>query len=206
MGTPKDYTEGRRGAWMHTSLGGRFYPLDPRPEEIFISNIANGLAQETRYGGQAKIEMHYTVAEHCVHLSWYALKTMDDPMLAWAMLMHDAVEGLGLKDLPRAVKEGAGEGYREMEHRCEAVVFAKYELSGFMAFRKSDVKELDCRITSNEKPAVMRYTQPWAFDQFAPLGGVVIEGWQQREAKRRWLAAYSYLMDRLDMKEEKWEL
>ena len=41
-----------RGDWMRTRSGGRFYPADPRPEEVKILDIASGLAKECRYGGQ----------------------------------------------------------------------------------------------------------------------------------------------------------
>lgn len=206
MTTPEDVVEGRRGAWMNTSLGGRYFPEDPRPEEIFISNIANGLAEEQRYGGGKRIDVIYTVAEHSCHLSDYALWALDSPMLAWAMLMHDGAEGLGLKDLPRAVKIGAGAGYRKMTEDNERIMFQKYGLFDFMQAHKDEVKELDCRIVPVEKKFVMRYQQPWAFDAFVPLKGIEIQGWSHRRAKIEWLSRYVGICDTLNMTPEEYEI
>ena len=64
MNHKDDIVEGRRGMWMHTSLGGRFWPGDPRPEEVFMSDIANGLAMTCRFNGQC--EGFYSVAQHSV--------------------------------------------------------------------------------------------------------------------------------------------
>jgi hypothetical protein len=48
---------------MQLSSGGRFWPLDPRQEDIHIEDIANGLALDCRYAGQCKIDSFYSVAE-----------------------------------------------------------------------------------------------------------------------------------------------
>ena len=41
----------RYGGWMQVYSGGKFYPLDPRPEEIFIEDIAHSLSLLCRYVG-----------------------------------------------------------------------------------------------------------------------------------------------------------
>ena len=43
--------EPRSGAWMQTPSGGRFYPLDPRPEDFGIRDIAHALANINRFTG-----------------------------------------------------------------------------------------------------------------------------------------------------------
>lgn len=60
-----------RGDWMQTYTGRRFYPLDPRPDEIDPEDIAHALSLLCRYGGH--VDRFYSVAEHCVLMSepWY---------------------------------------------------------------------------------------------------------------------------------------
>ncbi len=41
----------RRGDWMQTFAGRKFWPLDPRADEVFIVDIAHALAQQCRYAG-----------------------------------------------------------------------------------------------------------------------------------------------------------
>jgi hypothetical protein len=53
-----------RGDWMQTYSGRRFYPLDPRAEELADLDIAHALSLLCRYGGH--VERFYSVAEHCV--------------------------------------------------------------------------------------------------------------------------------------------
>ena len=41
----------RFGDWMQTHSGGRFYPLDPRPDDLVADDIAHALSLLCRYGG-----------------------------------------------------------------------------------------------------------------------------------------------------------
>ena len=52
-------TDDRRGRPIATYSGGRFHPLDPLAEEISIEDIAHGLANTCRYGGQC--QFYYSV-------------------------------------------------------------------------------------------------------------------------------------------------
>jgi hypothetical protein len=98
-----DTHEGRRGEWMQTNSGRRFFPLDPRPEDFTLGDLANGQALDCRYGGQGHIERYYSVAEHAYHGTIELIRRRMDPDICLAFLCHDTAEGL-LNDLPRAVK------------------------------------------------------------------------------------------------------
>lgn len=112
----------RDGAWMQTASGRRYWPLDPRPEDIFIDDIAAGLSRECRYAGQLRDDVeHYSVAEHVVLTSYLV-----PPEHAFPALMHDSTEAY-VKDLPRPVKVGMPE-YRDLEARSWRAIAARFDL------------------------------------------------------------------------------
>jgi hypothetical protein len=206
-----------RGPWMQTSLGGRWYPGDPRPSELLISNIANGLAQEYRYGGGGDIYHLETVAEHSYKLWWYVMVVMTDEeieaavpddiwgtvhtrrrLLALAMLLHDVSEGTGLRDMVRAWKRLIAEWYKPLEKQIMGMVWRKHNLAGFVEAHEDFMKALDDRIIANEYPVVMRYKhQPWT--EREPLPRVMIECWPPVRAKQEWINAYKITMRELEM-------
>src|SRR5665213_153577 len=86
----------RIGNWMQTYTGKQYWPCDPRPEEVFIIDIAHALSQMCRYSGHC---IHfYSVAEHSVLLSRYA-STLETKK--WSLL-HDASEAY-ITDIIRPV-------------------------------------------------------------------------------------------------------
>lgn len=185
-----DEVDGRLGEWMQTSRGGKFFPADPRPEEIFIEDIANGLALDCRYGGQGRTDRYYSVAEHCVHMARYAAMLGWPPEAQLATLLHDGAEGY-INDLPRAVKAAVGFGYTNIEHNIEAVIYAKFDIEDAADGWKAQIKKLDRRIIVNEKAAIMKHQQPWAHDRFEILGGIIIKCWAPPVAKLEFLKEFT---------------
>ena len=225
---PVDVTEERKGEWMHTSLGGRFWPADPRPEDIHISDIGNGLALDCRYAGMGRVDRYYSVAEHCYHLGRYAYEQdRTTPLLALAVMFHDAAEAY-INDLNRATKHAvdavasSGEdlgciletcsrprpagAYSAIEKPLQEMILRKYKLWEVSQEYAPYIKDLDCRIVPLEKKAVMRYSQPWAFDEFAPLPGVHIACFNPPEAKMKWCSLYSSLSIQVGYIPEEWEM
>jgi len=186
-----DEVEGRRGRWMHTSLGGRFFPMDPQAKEVRISDVANGLALDCRYAGQGGVDRYYSVAEHCFHMTCYA-ERLGRPWPARALLavlLHDAAEAY-LNDLPTAVKHAVGEGYVALERKVQAVVCQRFGIAREAEEWAESINDLDRRIVGNEKAAIMRYPQSWAADEVEPLEGITIHCWSPPAAKKAFLQMY----------------
>lgn len=78
----------RIGNWLGMPAGRRFYPLDPRADEVRIEDIAHSLANTCRFGGRC--EPFYSVAQHCCWVSEQVERFV--PHLALAALLHDAAE------------------------------------------------------------------------------------------------------------------
>lgn len=96
-----------------------FWPLDPRPDEIVIEDIAHALSMLCRFGGHTT--RFYSVAEHSIHVA-----ALLPPTLRLWGLLHDAAEAYVI-DLPRPLKRCLP-GYREIEDRVMAAVAERFAL------------------------------------------------------------------------------
>ena len=116
MTSPTD----RKGDWYMTWQGRRFWPWDPRPEDVDIDVIAHHLARICRFNGAVKVE-HYSVAQHSIIVS----QLVPDDM-AFMGLMHDAAEAY-CGDQIRPNKVGLPD-FQQLEARIWAAVAAKFKL------------------------------------------------------------------------------
>lgn len=109
----------RHGSFFTTFSGIKFYPLDPRPEEILIEDVAHALSMVCRFGGHTRI--FYSVAQHSVLVS---RKLPDE--LKFVGLMHDATEAY-LGDMIRPLKLEIPQ-YQEVEKKLWKVMAEKWRL------------------------------------------------------------------------------
>ncbi len=74
--------------WIQTFTGKAFDLDAPTPDQIDIRDIVWGLANQTRYCGQARFP--YTIAQHSWHVMQLVAET--NPELAPAAALHDSAE------------------------------------------------------------------------------------------------------------------
>lgn len=132
-------TESRVGDWMETYSGGKFYPLDPRPDEIDIKDIAHALSNICRFAGH--VSKFYSVAQHSVLVSRIVPEE-----LKLTALLHDASEAY-LSDIPRPLKLSLPE-YQKIEHSVMTAIAIKYGLVWPMP---KEIKVADNTILAVEK-------------------------------------------------------
>lgn len=175
----------RRGDWMLTFTGRRFWPLDPRPVEIAIEDIAHALSMICRYNGHTR--RFYSVAEHSVLLC--QVMTEREPENVWHQLqalMHDAAEAY-LCDIVRPVK-GSIPGYEVAEQRVEIAIRDRFDL--WCHGKTSGVNELDNLILFDEARALLRVDlEPW-HEVYSPGLGVEIVGLPPALAESAFLDAF----------------
>ena len=163
-------------AWIQTYSGKAFYPLNPDPTLISLEDIAHGLSNLCRYGGQCR--RFYSVAEHSVLLSY----VVPDDLARWA-LMHDASEAY-LCDIPKPIKPHL-QGYDAIEDRLMEAIADRFGLTCPMP---AALKEYDTRILHNEQ-AALHPNPPQAWNvPGSRLKGITITGWQPLQAKVRFLS------------------
>lgn len=114
-------------------------PLNPSPEDICIEDIAHGLSNECRFASHP--QEFLSVAEHSI---WVCI--MSPQHLKLPALLHDASEGLGLRDLPTPVKYRFPE-YKAAEKNLMRVIGEKF---GFTLEELESVKDRDFDALNNE--------------------------------------------------------
>lgn len=88
--------------WIQTFTGRKFFPLDPRPEDVCIADIAHALSMQCRFLGHTK--WFYSVAEHSVRVCAVLAKYNYNTSIRLAGLMHDSAEAY-LADVSSPVKQ-----------------------------------------------------------------------------------------------------
>ena len=112
----------RMGDWVRTVSGREFYFEDPLLEDIYFEDIARGLSNICRFGGQ--VPRFYSVAQHSCLVAYLLPKELK----LWGML-HDAAEAY-VGDMVRPLKYHHGMvEYRAIERLIMSAIADHFELS-----------------------------------------------------------------------------
>ena len=128
---------------MQTKSGVQFWPLDPRPEDVRLEDIAWSLSHQCRYAGHCAF--FYSVAQHSVMVA-----DMVPHELKRTALLHDATEAY-LVDLPRPVKRMMAD-YRAAEQVVWEAVARRF---GLPLELPAEVKDADEDALATEAPILM---------------------------------------------------
>lgn len=166
--------------WMQTLTGKIFYPLNPTPESICISDIAGALSKMCRFGGHCA--RFYSVAEHCVLVAAHAPQH-----LKLTALMHDASEAY-LVDVPRPVKRQLVD-YSRIETKLMRAIAARFKFEWPLP---QEIKAIDTAILSDERDQNMEFmdvpSRLWG-NVLPPLG-VKLKFWDPANANSEFLLAF----------------
>lgn len=124
------------GSTIETFTGLFINVFDPTPDMICIEDIAHGLSQMPRFGGQLKhfysVAQHSLTVENTVSLSITAelfpveLREHTPRTVRLQSLMHDATEAY-MMDLPAPIKRQLP-SYKEVENKLMAAIMHKFGL------------------------------------------------------------------------------
>ena len=126
---------------LQTYSGHFIWPLDPKPSEIYITDIAHGLSHENRYANQSPYP--YSVAWHS-----YVLSMVVPKHLQRFALVHDAPEAY-IKDIPRIIRnvEPIKTSYGNMDNHLLNVICEKLSVENEMEeLLYYDVKMSHCEM------------------------------------------------------------
>ncbi len=177
---------GRDGDWMPTFTGRRFWILDPRPGDIEIEDVAQGLSRTNRYCGATLGEVGYSVAQHSVEVS-----RLVRPERRLAALLHDAPEAY-VCDVITPLKDLLGVTYSAIEDRIMAAVASRFGFAWDSPVR-AEVKYADNVLLATEVRDLLPFgmiriavAEPPLLYRLAP--------WPAAEAKEKFLARFGELV------------
>ena len=167
-------THDRFGDWMQTYTGRKFWPLDPRPEDFCLEDIAQALSMSCRFNGHC-LEF-YSVAEHSCHI----FDQTDDPMeKKWAIL-HDAPEAY-ISDLVSPLKKDMPE-FQNVEFWIMRAICERWNLPWVMP---QNVNRLDKTIVRDELSNMRDPSTDWNIPKIGL--GVRLQLWSPQQAKYEFL-------------------
>lgn len=166
-------------ARLALSSGGLLSILDPRPDQIRLADLATGLSNTCRYGGQLKRGLFLSVAEHSCLMTQKAVdsgaaRSMEDAM---KVLLHDASEAY-IGDLPTPLKRLLPD-FGRIEKRLQSCIEAAAGLQDeHVRISSAAIKTLDTRIrldeidrAINDPARVHGLKEVWGIDPtLQPLG------------------------------------
>ena len=131
---------------MATYTGLRFCPMDMKPENVRLEDIAHALSLLCRGGGHLKY--FYSVGQHCINCAAEAAARGWSGRVVLACLLHDASEAY-ISDIIRPVKKHLT-NYAEIENRILKVIFAHFGLDEITQEEWSQVRRIDDEILAHE--------------------------------------------------------
>lgn len=174
----------RTGDFMQTFTGRKYWPMDPRPHEVHIEDIAHSLSLQCRYAGHCI--KFLSVAEHSVLIA-RSLAAKHAPEVALAGLLHDAPEAYCV-DIPRPLKPYLT-NYKEIEQKNWLAIAARFQLDRELP---REVHDADNRIIADE--LVNMREMPWHARYAGKELGVKLRYWSPEEAELEFLATFDALM------------
>ena len=175
-------------SWSQTFSGVAFTPLDPRPEDVRLEDIAHHLSLQCRFAGATR--RFYSVAEHSVLVSRVVPQEGGLPLAA---LLHDAAEAY-LVDIPTPIKRHL---YSASDMGVESINMLEFRIQTAIAdalgvetrFTDARIKAADLAVLMAEARKLMGPSpRPWDID--AEPADVTILGLDHGLAEELFLHRY----------------
>jgi len=161
-----DYST-RKGPWIATYSGGRYYFDDPRADDINIKDVAHALSNLCRFTGH--VSRFYSVAEHSVNASYLV-----PPEEALAALLHDAHEAY-VQDVSSPLKVAIGEGYQRIDVSARIAVAMRF---GTLVELSDAVKLADLQLLFLEARALTAVpVEEWGIPEPPKADGITLKCW-----------------------------
>lgn len=174
-------TQQRKGPYIQTFTGKRFYPLDIQPGDIDLEDIAHALSNICRFTGHTK--HFYSVAQHSVLVSYLV-----PGQHALAGLLHDASEAY-LTDIAKPIKMLAElSEYEALEGSVMQAIAIEF---GFDYPLHESIKTADGRMLFTEKRDLLPVNLDWGYE-LEPYAST-IHPWYPSVAKDFFLSRFNKL-------------
>jgi hypothetical protein len=184
----------RLGNWMRTATGNKFWPEDPRSQDVYIADIAHHLSMLCRFTGA--VRKFYSVAEHSVHVSNLVEEQGYSNEVQLQALLHDATEAY-IADINRPAKASPlMQGYKTMEGQIWFAIAHRFNVPVEMheAVHKADVAAY---YAERDKLMYVEPNQVDMLDKEWHMPGTWVMCWTPEMSRHMFLERYRALMERL---------
>ena len=177
----------RENGIIQTFMGKGVSPLDPKPDQIDIRDIAHALSNTCRFAGHTS--SFYSVAQHSVILSAHLPEE-----LSLCGLLHDSAEAY-LTDIPRPYKHLIP-GYKEIEQGLLDVIAVALNCPDLKNLPPI-IKELDAMMFGWEARDLMGISDMYTEEAKALIQSAIdkaypkMKCWGPEESKRQFMQAYT---------------
>lgn len=172
--------------WIQIANGHIFHPMNPRPEEVHIEDIAQSLSRQIRYNGHS--DGIINVAQHSCNCAWLADVMGHPAETQLAMLMHDAGEYI-TGDMIRPMKVKIPE-FSVTEDAIMAAIIKRFNLP---EITHKLLKYFDNIALAWEKRDLYRSSREWPNMEDVPEWCPTITTWTHTYAEQRFLNLFSWL-------------
>lgn len=182
-------SHGDDSTFIITHGGTKFWPLDPRPADIHIEDIAHALSNICRWGGHTA--WHFSVAQHCCLVVSCLKKYTRNPIILIQGLLHDSAESY-LGDVVRPLK-AVNEEYRKQEEKLLQVIFTRFNIPEYneKEILHPLIHDADYRILQLEAQQLVKGTNWLAGQKRASLNyDKKITHWSPNHAKKKFYETY----------------
>jgi hypothetical protein len=159
-------------SWIFTRSGAKFDVLDPKVEDVHLSDIVWSLSRVCRFNGHTR--RFYSVAQHSLHTAELIYEWTGDRSLALSALLHDAAEAY-TGDIARPIKRMFEDrfpgSFEELELGVELAIMARFNVSGPLDSSWSTIKQADDVMVATEIRDLMNTpaSGSWSEDLEQPL-------------------------------------
>ena len=126
-------------SYITTYTRKQFDPLDPKPEDLNMEDIAHALSLLCR--GNGHVTTFWSVGQHCICCAKEAEGRGLSERIILACLLHDASECY-MSDVPRPFKQTMTE-YIRQEEKLLSVIYTKFLGSDLTEEEQEQVKKID---------------------------------------------------------------
>lgn len=189
--------------WIQTYSGRRFFPLDPRPADVKIEDIAHALSNKCRFNGHCLT--FYSVAEHSVRVATLAMSRhggAEKSTIGLQALLHDAAEAY-LPDICSPIKRqvfirdetlNAHVPFSEHEVIVLERIVSGLGLPPFVSGRSNSVAHADLAMLATEARDIMSDPpEDWTAELPPPIPERIVP-WSSIDAECKFMTMFRQLM------------
>jgi hypothetical protein len=156
--------ERRIGDYIETYTGVKFYPLDPRAEDVDVADMTHAISHLCRFGGHCSV--FYSVGQHSLLTVSYLRGQGASTFVQFLGLTHDFTEAY-VVDMPSPLKRQLPE-YIAVENAIESVIWESFGLRTPTDEEYAEVKAADVFVVQLEARLLNVNKTEWA-DDVAPM-------------------------------------